>query len=216
MSRPHSSREGRNGRPTRRAVVTAAAVALLLIVGGVVAVLALTGEDAPEKAAEVAADGGDAPTEAAVSVQTRVVRVAGRLRPAAERRLTRQVRSLLERFVTDAYVEGRRDFPGFTDRARRLAKRDADVTTGRRVSGAGEVALRSGRARLSVLSTAPRRPVGVTASLRVVLDAETSRRPVTVTGRLLLTPVARGWRVFGYDLAASGPPTSKPREGTSS
>ncbi len=190
--------------------MTAAAVALLLIVGGVVAVLSLTGDEAPEKRAEVAAEGGDdGPTEAAVSVQTRVVRVAGRLRPAAERRLTRQVRSTLERFVTDAYVEGRRDFPGFTDQARRLAKRDADVTTSRRLSGGDEVAVRSGRARLSVLSPTPRRPVGVTASVRVVLDAEASRRPVTVTGRLLLTPVARGWRVFGYDLAASGPPASR-------
>jgi hypothetical protein len=199
MSSPHASPDAQGSGGGRRRVLLVL-LAVLLLLGVVTAALALPGEEqeSSEPRREAAQSGaGD------VVVPTRVVRVAGERRPAAQRRLVKQVRALVEEYVDDAYVERRRAFPGFTDKARRLARRDADVTTGRRLGG-GDVVLRSGWARVSVLSPRPRNPLGATAAVRLELAAEGgSPTRSTVTGQLLLTPSARGWRVFGYDLAMS-------------
>jgi hypothetical protein len=205
MSPSQASDLGPGSRSRRRRTLVVVVVAVvLLLAGGGAAVLALTGDE-PEGGSDAASSTTpeEGPT-GGVAVPTTVVRVAGELRPAAERRLAKEVRSLVEEYVADAYVDKRTGFPGFSDKARRLARRDADVTTGRRLGG-GEVELRSGRVRVSVLSPRPRQPVGATAAVRLVLDSEAGPpRGTTVTGQLLLTPSARGWRVFGYDLAMSG------------
>jgi len=196
MSSPHASPSAEPAtRRSRRPWLVGLVVLAVLLLGGGAAVLALTGD-------ERGGDGGDEAGEgSAVVVRTRVVRVAGTLAPATERRLVRDVRSVVEEYVDDAYVEGRTRFPGFTDEARALAHEDADVTTGRRLGD--EVVLRSARVQVSVVSPRARIPAGATATLRLVLDQGGGTGTATVTGRLLLTPAAGGWRVFGYDLATS-------------
>lgn len=65
----------------------------------------------------------------------------------------------------------------------------------------------SRRARAYVATVAPRgHALGATARISVDLavTADGTTRPVTLTGRLLLTPVGSQWRVFGYDLALGG------------
>jgi hypothetical protein len=213
MSSPHASGGATSprGGPRRAVLVVLLLSTVVLLLGGGAAVLALSGEQPDGSDGADGADGaqpGRAHRSAAggVAVLTRLVRVAGALHPAAERRLVKEVRILVEEYVEDAYVGKGTTFPGFTDEARRLARRDADVTTGRGLGGRErEIRLRSGWARVSVLSPRPREPVGATAAVRLVLAAEgSSTTRSTVTGQLMLTRSARGWRVFGYDLAVAG------------
>lgn len=205
MSSPHASDDA--SRPparSRRTLVVALVAVVVLLLGGGAAVLALSGDEEDAPTATEPGEPADEKGDPGVAVPTRVVRVAGKLYPAVERRLAKQLRVLLEEYVEDAYVGRGKAFPGFTDKARRLARRDADVTTGRRLgAGDGEPpVLRSGRVRVAVLSPRPRQPVGATAAVRLVLTADGSRS--TVTGQLHLTPTRRGWQVFGYELAMSG------------
>lgn len=204
MPPAHASPSGRRG--SRRVVALVGALLVLVAVAGFV----LLDRGVPSGLP------GGSDEGSGVLVDTEVTRVAGPL-PRSERDALRdEVRGLVEEYVESAYVDGATDFPGFTGGARRLALEDADVTTARRLPGDGRVELLAGRSRVAVLATTRQGADGATAAVRLVL------RPVgggkadeaTVTGRLLLTPTADGWRIFGYDLALADPSGTTQADGS--
>jgi len=93
-------------------------------------------------------------------------------------------------------------FTAFTPYARALALRKSSLLSNAGAGGELEAATIARRVvRVDVL--APRgRVAGATARVRIVLDLSgpADRREV-VTGRLLLSPTAKGWRVFGFDVS---------------
>lgn len=92
-------------------------------------------------------------------------------------------------------------FAAFTPDARALARKKSSLLSNASAGGELEAATIARRVvRVDVL--APRgRVAGATARIRIVLDLSgpTDRREV-VSGRLLLSPTAKGWRVFGFDV----------------
>ncbi|KRB72810.1 hypothetical protein ASE01_22505 [Nocardioides sp. Root190] len=133
-------------------------------------------------------------------------KVQGRLDTAAAQSVVTEVTA-----VVDSWIDGglggdypRTDFgdgfSGFTEDARALAeKRSAVLTNADLGADLGEVELVERVVRVDV--AAPKgRPVGATARVRVRLVLDGDRTDV-VSGRLLLTPTAEGWQVFGFDLA---------------
>jgi hypothetical protein len=145
---------------------------------------------------------------------TDVTDVAGTLKPAARSKVAHQVGKSLHEYADDAFLGDypRADFgtafASFTPGAARSAQHDRDLLTGAAFQQAESVTATRLTAKVSVL--APRgRVAGATARVRFALDVDGT--PVTVTGRLLLTPEKRGWRIFGYDLssdAADAPATA--------
>ncbi len=156
----------------------------------------------------------------ALEVRTKISGVLGRLPQAQRERLERDAGQLVSGYLAAAYLHERPSdgfrgsFPGFTTGARELALKDVDTASDAAFSGADEVRSRSAVAFLSVVATEGR-AVGATA--RIFLDlavTDGSRgRLVEVRGRLLLSPVGDGWRIFGYDLTLDNPPSGKQKPG---
>lgn len=148
---------------------------------------------------------------APLKVRSVVTRVVGDLRPAAQKHLAAQAGAVVGTYLEAAFVRaggppaGARAFPGFTPEARALAQRHRDVLTGTSYAGASGVTPRHGTAYVNVVSPHGR-AVGATVQVDLALSvtADGRTRPVAVSGRLLLTPTARGWRIFGFDLSQSG------------
>jgi hypothetical protein len=149
---------------------------------------------------------------APLKVRSGVTRVVGQLAPDARTRLAGRAGSLVKAYFQAAFLDPRAGqaagplaFPGFTPGARALAERDHDVLTGAPYAGADRVSPRGGTAYFNVL--APNgHPVGATVRVGLTLSVTDGgrTRPVAVSGRLMLTPTAHGWRIFGYDLSQSG------------
>lgn len=176
----------------------------------VTTVTACSGGDAPEEptpGASTAEPTPQQPEPEAVPTRVRMGKVVGRLPAPRRKQLRRQVRPVVDGWLDRQWVDGPwprevgDGFPGFTRQATRQARRDRGVTTlgdlGTRIDGV-EVTRRA--VRVDAVA-AGRRPVGVTA--RVKLDLRTSgqvSRKVTLRGRLMLTRTKGGWKVFGYDV----------------
>lgn len=204
----------------------AASTVLLLVVAGALAGCTSHAEstETPTPAREVTA----VPT---VEVSAPVTRVSGRLPDRDRLALRRQVEELVADYVTAAFVDPTTApsdrFPGFTDGAARLARTQGAVLSRADLADEGEpVAVQVVRAEAPVAVLAPRgRPAGATARLDLTLevvpaqDATASESPteseaasesaptpetVRLQGRLLLTPVGQGWRVFGFDVRRTG------------
>lgn len=150
--------------------------------------------------------------------------VQGQLSAEAGEALTAEVGQVVDAWFEAAFLGGdypRSDFddsfPGFTPAAADLARQDAAITTNRSI-GRRIDAVTATQREVTVDALVVRgRPVGATA--RFVLAFTTSgdlARDVVVSGRLLLTPSADGWQVFGYDVTSSGPGTQTPGTATSS
>lgn len=188
--------------PASRVLVRTALCAALLVGGA-----ACTGSDDSD-------DSGDTDTpgqpdgQSSLRVSTPVTRVAGRLDDADRLALRREVEALVrgwaEKGLLDPGAARRQAFPGFTPGARRLAGSQREVlwrlagpsaqVTPRRLEGVVHAFAPDGTAQ------------GATLHLDLALDVsrgDRSRR-VRLTGRLLLTPVGDGWRVFGFDVRRSG------------
>ena len=143
-----------------------------------------------------------------LQVRTTVARVHGSLTPRRRSGLEQEAGRVLARYFAAAYLherpaDGYRGaFPGFTRGARALALRDVDTVADAALVDADEVRPKGAVAFLSVVAPGGR-PAGATArvflNLRVTEDGR--GRTVPVRGRLLLTPVGDGWRIFGYDLS---------------
>ena len=128
-------------------------------------------------------------------LRSRVTRVAGPLADVRRDRVARRARAVVAGYLQGAFLHTGDPFRAFTGRARRAARSDGELLTESR-----GVELRRAHAWFSV--AAPEgRPVGLTA--RVLVELADGRRAGSVTGRLLMTRTADGWRVFGYDLARS-------------
>lgn len=133
--------------------------------------------------------------------------VRGALSAARATAVVADVTEVLDTWSTRAF-EGaypRTDFTDaftlFTPGARKLALARTSLLSNAAVGAdltAARVAKRA--VRVDVLA-AKGKAAGATARIRIVVDltGATARREV-VTGRLLLTPTANGWRVFGFDV----------------
>ena len=188
-------------RPFRGAVAT---VALVLTASGLAS--GCSGDDDPEPKSSPSSS--SAATPAGVTTAVTIGKLTGGLPAAARAEVAADVQKVVDGWFEAAYLGGdypRSDFsqawPGFTAGARAQARRDAALTSnsdlGPKIDGVEPV---KRVLRLEVLSSR-KKPVGVTA--RVILRFRTTgtvAEDVRVAGRLYLTPVEDGGRVFGYDI----------------
>lgn len=136
--------------------------------------------------------------------QVRTGTVTGRVGAKAQERSTRQVGDVVLAWYDAAYGADPRAaeaFPGFTQGARREARRDrmllSNLDIADRIDG---VETRRRDVTVDLLGTRGR-PVGATARVRLVFRTSGDlERRVVVTGRLRLVPGPDGWQVFAYDL----------------
>jgi hypothetical protein len=160
-----------------------------------------------DRAGSSAADGSATVSGPPLRMPTVVTRVLGELSEAERRQVAIGAKEVITGYVEAAYLHQRPgsgyrgSFPGFTKGARALALQDTGIVADRSFDGA-QVRPRDAVAYVSVVAPEGR-PVGATArvSVDLVLDASERTRRVTVSGRLLLTPRADRWRIFGYDLS---------------
>ncbi len=201
------------------------AVLACLVAAGLLAVTvsACTTSDQPDQPDRPVADGappaGDESTPVPVDVRVRVTRVSGALPAARREAVAAQVRRVLDGYVRSAYLDqdgtaaATRSaraagpagaFAAFTPDAARQAQGDRDVLTSSGFGAASSVRPVQATALLSVLSPKGH-VVGATAQTTLrfaVTDDDGATRRRLVRGRLLLTPTAQGWRIFGYELTA--------------
>ncbi len=165
-------------------------------------------------------------------VSAPVTRVAGRLSEEDRLAVRREVEALLADYVTAAFLDPDTPpdqlFTGFTAGATRLARAQGAVlsradlvvdparATDTDAAGAATVEVVSVEAPVNVL--APKgRPAGATARLDLILtvtpqpnddtaadSGALSTEDVRLRGRLLLTPVGEGWKIFGFDVIRTG------------
>lgn len=192
----HHHTAGRKPRRPSRIAVLAVVLALLAGCSG--------GEDEPPPEP----GGASSTPDVRLVTDARLGKLEGRLRPARRAAVVRAVTSVVDAWSTRAYGGDypRTTFGGafaaFTPDARALARRRSSPLSNAAVGGDLEAVTIARRVvRVDVL--APRGKVaGATARIRIVLDLSgtTDRREV-VAGRLLLSPTANGWRVFGFDVS---------------
>jgi hypothetical protein len=148
-----------------------------------------------------------------VPLVVRVTRVHGHLAKKQLPPLEKNVGRTISRYLDAAYLGGdqpRRNFStayaAFTGGVRGQARRDADLTTNRLLGpSATAVVPKRTAAYLSVLAPYDV-AAGVTANTVVTYVVERGDAPareVSVTGKLSLTRVGDGWKIFRYDLARS-------------
>lgn len=174
--------------PVRSAVVAATTAALLL--------LPACSDDEPDSP-DATAPTSAAPDEGPV-VKVREGVVAGTLARKPQRETVTAVGAVVEGWVGAAYPqEGTAPdlaaaLGSFTADAARQARRTKGAW------GAGEGAAVRAAVKVDVLS--PRRRIsGATARVAVLVQTPDGSRDL-VSGRLLLSPVKRGWQVFAFDL----------------
>jgi hypothetical protein len=144
-----------------------------------------------------------------VETRTTVGVVAGRLGKDQRRRAERAVTDVVQRWFDRAYVGGQwprsgfreSGFPGFTRGARAQAVKDVEMLTNKPLGERVEsVTPTASRITLDLLA-AGGRPVAGTARFRLAFETEGKvERHVVVSGRLMLTRLESGWRIFGYDV----------------
>lgn len=195
---PHDSGRGTRRMPVSTGVSTLLVVVALLLGG-------CSGGDAEPSPAPGSASSAE---DVRVVTESGIGKVRGSLGAARRAEVVRGVTALVDAWSNQAYGgdHPRADvggaFAAFTPYARELAMRKTSLLSNAAVGGDLEAVTIARRVvRVDVL--APRGKVaGATARIRIVLDLSgaTERREV-VTGRLLLTPSAKGWRVFGFDIS---------------
>jgi hypothetical protein len=181
---------------TRRA----GTAALVLVVTGCSAAPGPTpGASAPDPGASPAVlvhERGEPVAAPRVALRSRVTRIAGHLSDVRREQVARHVRATVRDYLDGAFAAADGGpFSRFQAGLRRAARADEEV-----LADPEDATVTRARAWFAV--AAPEgRPVGVTARLRVDLDA--GGAPASLTGRLLLTRADGRWQVFGYDLARS-------------
>jgi hypothetical protein len=143
-------------------------------------------------------------TPSAAPLDVKVQKVAGQLTKKSRKRVVAGIEETVQRYLDGAflgdYPHGEFALARFTAGAEKQAIRDLDLLTGRAFRSAEDVTAKHLRAQLSVLAPGGR-PAGATAKIRFAFDVDGT--PVTVTGRLLLTPQKGTWRIFGYDISSN-------------
>lgn len=141
-------------------------------------------------------------------VTVRVTRVAGTLSSDERAALALDAGGVARDYLLGAYVEApdADPFTDFTEGAAALAEEDRAVLTGETYADGAVVTVDRAAIRLSAVAP-QRRVAGATAWVFLNLSVGGAEGadpvPVRVRGRLLLTPSADGWRIFGYDLSRS-------------
>ncbi|NPC96144.1 hypothetical protein [Nocardioides sp. zg-DK7169] len=172
---------------------------------------ACTGDDDDAPSGEEAS-----PEASAAPLATRVSvgQVAGELSPQRRAQAKQAVADVVDGWIDAAYVGGewpREGFAAYTDAlrdftpdARRRAARDRGLLTNVAIGDRVESVRASRRVLQIDVLGAGGKPVGATAriGLRFRTDGEV-RRVDVVSGRLMLTPTKKGWKVFGYDVSRS-------------
>ncbi|TIC88789.1 hypothetical protein E8D34_03780 [Nocardioides sp. GY 10113] len=137
------------------------------------------------------------------SVRADVGNVTGRLGRSDRREVLRDVREVVADWMEAAYVETGSAvdlgtaFADFTPQAAASAKRQRALLTNAALASADGVEVRPAVVKVDVL--APGGEVAAaTARFRVVLQREGAKRQEKVVGRLMLSPVKKGWKVFGF------------------
>ena len=121
------------------------------------------------------------------------------------------VRAFLGDYPRDDFV---RAFDAFTSGAAESAAEDIDLLTASRFKDAEAVVATRLRARISCLVE---RGDVVGATARVAFDFEAQEpdaerpQPFSLRGRMMLTPGADTWSVFGYDVARDDVPAAEAR-----
>ena len=151
----------------------------------------------------------DAPRSGSVRADVSLGTVTGSLPRARRTAIKRVVGTTVNRWIEAAYVPGgyprarfTEAFRTFTRDATTQARRDRTLTSNRAISQRlSSVRLRQRKIRVDVLARGGR-PVGATARVVVAQRLQGPRidRVERITGRLHLTPTARGWQIFAYDL----------------
>lgn len=194
-------------RSTSRSRISSAALVLCLALG----TGACSGDEEPASSDESPSASPQVTEEAgefAVETRTSIGVVAGKLGKDQRRRAEQAVTDLVQRWFNQAYVGGewprrgfREAFPGFTRGARAKAVRDVELLTNKPLGERVEaVTPTASRITLDLLA-AGGRPVAGTARFRLAFETEGKvQRNVVVSGRLMLTRLESGWRIFGYDV----------------
>lgn len=151
------------------------------------------------------------PTEATderVETDATVGKVVGKLGDPGRTQVLQEVTSVVDGWVDAAYVDGdypRSDFgdayPGFTKGAARLAAKQPATMSNAKVGDRVEsVDVLKRSVRVDVLAP-HRKPAGATARVKVVVElhGDVERRD-RISGRVLLTPAEKGWKVFGFEV----------------
>ena len=155
-----------------------------------------------------------------VALEVRVVTCAGRLADDARAEIESGIGDTLSAYVVGAFLgdypreDFVRAFEGFTSGAARSATEDIDLLTASRFKDAEGVVATRLRARISCLVD---RGKVVGASAKVAFDFEAQEpdaeqpQPFSLRGRMMLTPGADTWSVFGYDVARDDVPATEAR-----
>lgn len=173
---------------------------IALLVPLVLAVAGCSGDDEPadDPVADVA---GGASGADAIATKVEVGEVAGRLPRSRARNVAGQVAAVVDRWIDAAYVDGEKAFPGFSKGAARLAAQQSGLMSNAGLGGRVDGVTVTRRVVAVDVLAPKRKPAGATARVNLVfrLTGEVERTE-QVRGRLLLTPVRDGWRVFGFDV----------------
>lgn len=167
---------------------------------------ACTGGDEEEPGPEK--PDGSMSTVPGIETRVEVGEIAGALPKGPAREVAADVAEVVDGWLDAAYVGGDyprsdfgRAFAGFTDDAARLATRQAALMSNAAVGkDVDEVTATRRVIRVDLL--APKgEPAGATAHVNLVIDLTGDvDRTDQVRGRVVLTPVKNGWRVFGFDI----------------
>jgi len=191
------AREGsaRRGRHQHRA---AGALGVLLLAAVLLA--ACTGDEP---------DRPDPDEQEPVALEVRIASCAGRADEDLRASLESGIGDTLSSYVVAGFLgdyprdDFVRSFDVFTSGAAEDAAGDIDVLTAAEYKKADKVTATRLRARISCLAQGGK-TVGAAAHVEFAFEAEQTDRaptPFTLSGRILLTPAAGDWSVFGYDVA---------------
>ncbi|MFC6153790.1 hypothetical protein [Nocardioides yefusunii] len=203
-------------RRRRCALVTS----FLALVPVTVAAVAGCSAGSEPRVGEVSTSSLAAPTQATepvdVALQVRVGKLEGYLPAARQESVVAEVGAVADGWIEQAWVAG--PWPrtvsdvwgAFTPEAARSAEADASAT-----SAAGHAervsAVRVARRDVTVdLLAQQGSPLGATARVALSFDVtpttvdDGSTRKVALRGRVMLTPTAGGWKIFGHDLVRGG------------
>ena len=166
------------------------------------------GEEEPP---EAPAESEPAPVVEALATTLHTGQVVGRLPERRADAVVERVGDVVDGWIDAGFAgeEWPREisgaYVGFTDRARKQAVGDAELTSAAGFSQQVDaVEVKRRVVRVDVVAH-DREPAGATARVRLVLETTGEvERTVRVRGRLFLTPTGDGWKIFGYDLTQGG------------
>ena len=161
-----------------------------------------------EKSGEPTAAGTTTSAAPQVPTDAGFGRIVGRLEKRQRPKVLDAVTGIVDGWIDGAYVAG--DYPrenfgdafdGFTKDAARFARKQSGTMSNAGIGAdLDAVGVRTRKVRVDVL--APKgRAVGATARVYLVLELEGKKdRTERISGRLVLTPSGKGWRIFGFDI----------------